>query len=200
MRKNDMLFFLERNADCAKDLGEYVKGEEDAALESLATALARKAYRLAREVAGEIHRGKSFTRLKVSRNKILYGSLKVRHKVEDLVVRFFAHRFPGFIIILESWRGCYIYGGQFKALVFTEEGLKNALEGLVGDSAKDEDSNPEKVWEEFYSSQYIPERENLRLFAKNMPKKFGTWETKNLQRTLGCKRLDEILDKERKPD
>jgi probable DNA metabolism protein len=196
MKKNGMLFYLERSADCNSELFEYVKKEDVEVLESVSTELARKAYKMSREVGGDIHRAKAFTRLKVSKKGILYGELKIRHKVEDLVARFFVHRFPSFIVVLESWRGCFIYGKGFEDVVFTEDSMKSVVDELekkVNLVSNLENVDTEKVWDEFYKSQYIPERKNLSLFSKNMPKKFDTWETENLQKNLGSKRLDEIV-------
>lgn len=191
-----MLFYLRRNVDCTKELLDYVENEDDVALETISTDLARKALKLAREVGGDLHRGKSFTRLKVSKKGILYGELKIKHEVEDLLARFFVRRFPNFIVVLESWRGCYIYGRGFGKVEFSDEELKSVVEDLektTNINYNFEEVDTKKLWDEFYNSQYIPSRKNLKLFSSRVPKKFKTWETENLEKNLGCKRLDEVL-------
>jgi probable DNA metabolism protein len=197
MRRIDMLFFLKRNVDSTEELVEYVEKEGEELLEALTTEMARKAYRFAREVGSEIHRMKSFTRLKFTRSGILYGKLENKHDIEDVVVRFFARRFPDFVIVLESWRGCYICGKNFDRVVFADEELKEVVERLdksmIGKMDLEQIGDLEKIWEEFYNSQYINSRKNLKLFGKSIPKKYHTWERDNAERTLGCKKLDEFM-------
>lgn len=199
MRKRDLIFFMSRNAKCTVEMLEYVKNENEDILSSLSTERARKAYSLAREVGKEIHMAKSFTRLKFSKNGVLYGNLKVKHNTEDLIAKFFARRFPDFVIILQSWRGCFIFGGSFQNVIKTDEDINEIISSISKPPQIDmeifEDEKIEKFWEDFYNSQYIPSRKNLRLLKRNIPKKYNTWEYENLPRLLGCKKLSEIITK-----
>jgi len=146
-------------------------------LENLTTKKARKLYEMSREVSKEIHLKKSFTRLSISEYGILYTSLEFTHRIEHILLRSFTSRFPTFTIIIESKgkRACYI-GKKGKETEEVKAPLRQVLKNL--ESRLEKDSflqglwKGEELWENYYSSQYIKERRNLKLLKKNMPKKF----------------------------
>ena len=123
-------------------------------------------------VLGENHMMKAFVRLKPQGEKVLYGYMKPQHDVWLLVSAFFAHRFPGTVIVLgnntKSW--VTIYDGntmrhsQAKSLTST---LKE-LEEIFGESDVEE---PKELWDTYYWSQYRPEAKNTKYFKHNVRQK-----------------------------
>jgi len=86
-------------------------------------------------------------------------------------------RFPGFVIVIGSEKGCFIGSKQYGDVMFIGTSLQNVLEKLeetfpVVPSLIGMEEFNEDIWNEFYRSQNIKERKNLGLFLRNMPKRF----------------------------
>jgi probable DNA metabolism protein len=123
-------------------------------------------------VLAEVYRMRAFVRLRPLDNQVLYGYLKPRHKTGDDICRFFARRSPFTIIVLgnslESWislcAGDRVLQGNSGSLEQTLE----EISGVLGRAEKDRDL--EEVWKIYYSSQYSPERRNIKAFHRRMPR------------------------------
>ena len=123
-------------------------------------------------VLAEVYRMRAFVRLKPLDNRVLYGYLKPRHKTGSDICRFFARRSPFTIIVLgnslESWislcAGNRVLQGNSGSLGQTLE----EINGVLGKIEKDRDL--EEVWKVYYSSQYSPERRNIKAFHRRMPR------------------------------
>jgi probable DNA metabolism protein len=128
--------------------------------------------RMIRSVLAEVYRMRAFVRLKPLDNRVLYGYMKPRHKTGSDVCRFFARRSPLTIIVLgnslESWislcAGNRVLQGNSGSLEQTLE----EINGVLGRVEKDRDL--EEVWKVYYSSQYSPERRNIKAFHRRMPR------------------------------
>ncbi len=162
-------------------LVEKVLQQDEGLVAAKATCEARKLYNLSREVLGDAHRLRSFLRLKVSKHGILYAGIKTDHDIEDIIVAHFVRRFPGFVIVIESQKGSFIGSRQLKEVLFVATNLDDILKKLeetlpVVESLEEFEVFDERMWETFYKSQNMKERKNMRLFLRNIPKRFHDQE------------------------
>lgn len=142
---------------------------------SEATPEARKLYNLAKEVSTDTHRVKMYTRLQVSKKGILFATIDPEHEVEFDALDFFIHRFPTYMIMLESKRGLF-YGSSSRPKTFTKNSIKELLPVFETYHEKDDileelEDFSDDLWQKFYSGQNVRTRRNTKLFYKNMPKK-----------------------------
>jgi len=146
-------------------------------------------------VMAETYRMRGFVRLKPFGDKILYGYLKPVHHIGQRTCDFFARRSPSTIVALgnsqESWvslfTGRETLRYQGRSLESTLEELKEAL-GCVEDK-----SEIERIWEAYYSSQYCPERRNMRAFNRRMPKSSLDSAGLSLERNNNGPTLDDFF-------
>ena len=152
-----------------------------------------KIRRMVNSVLGENHMMKSFVRLKPQGQKVLYGYMRPQHDVWLMVGTFFAHRFPGTVIVLgnntKSWVSIYegntIKHSQAKSLTST---LKE-LEEIFGES---DIESPDKLWNTYYWSQYRPEAKNTRYFKQNVRQKYMKAAGLHADTDSGLKTLDDF--------
>jgi hypothetical protein len=123
-------------------------------------------------VLAEVYRMRAFVRLKPLDNRVLYGYLKPRHKTGGDICRFFARRSPFTIIVLgnslESWISLCAGGRVLQGNSGSLEQTLEEINGVLGKIEKDRDL--EEVWKVYYSSQYSPERRNIKAFHRRMPR------------------------------
>lgn len=123
-------------------------------------------------VLAEVYRMRAFVRLKPLGNQVLYGYLKPKHKTGDDICRFFARRSPFTIIVLgnslEIWISLFAGGRMLQGSSGSLEQTLEEISGVLGGVEKDRD--PEEVWKIYYSSQYSPERRNIKAFHRSMPR------------------------------
>ena len=128
--------------------------------------------KMVRSVLAEIYRMRAFVRLKPLDDRVLYGYLKPRHKTGGDICRFFARRSPFTIIVLgnslESWISLCAGGRILQGNSGSLERTLEEISSVLGRVEKDRDL--EEVWKVYYSSQYSPERRNLRAFHRRMPR------------------------------
>ena len=123
-------------------------------------------------VLAEVYRMRAFVRLKPLGNQVLYGYLKPKHKTGDDICRFFARRSPFTIIVLgnslESWISLFAGGRVLQGNSGSLEQTLEEISSVLGRVEKDRDL--EEVWKVYYSSQYSPERRNIKAFHRRMPR------------------------------
>ncbi|SHK00772.1 probable DNA metabolism protein [Anaerobranca californiensis DSM 14826] len=118
-------------------------------------------------VAREIHKMVGFIRFVPIEKDFLIGTALLEHQTADLILINFRKRYPSYSLGLVL---------QDKALVlnkdntFSVEDGKKYLEKITKDQFH-------KVWKEYYNSQYIEERKNIKYVQKNIPKKYWHWLT-----------------------
>ncbi len=193
----------------------------EAVLETNVTSNAKRYYRMARAVSREIHYHKMFTRLKIEGNAVLSGTIQPEHEIEDIILKFFYQRFPKFIIILKSTRkrkNYFIVPKTLKEYVNKKEiSVKIEHDYIIGNTAinldkllsiflplvesnllfkgiLDTDLDLNRLFKEFYDSQYIDSRENYTLFFQNMPKKYQKKKDMVAEKTFRTKTLDKFID------
>ncbi|MCK5661295.1 MAG: DUF4130 domain-containing protein [Methanosarcinales archaeon] len=170
MKRDVILSLLKRNGDAGISASFIAKVEQipQAVLENVTTDDARRAYRLARDVLSDIRDAKAFTRL-TQKGDMLIARLDSHHRIEELVVHWFHDRFPPYTIAISSKRGMFLLGGRYRTIRHVNPTDSIAAEALSDTEQETEDSRD--LWEIYYSSQFIDERANARLFRKNLPKK-----------------------------
>lgn len=153
-----------------------VASQPKALVAAKVTQEARKLYDLDRQVRCSLHRDIGFTRLKVNKHSILYAQIQPQHNTESLIAENFMKRFPLFVIVIASKRITAI-ASKTSGLIETKMPLNETLKELekllpvdpILENIEDFDDN---IWTEFYSTQNIEQRRNLKLLYKVMPKKF----------------------------
>ena len=147
------------------------------------------------EVRSEIHRMRGFVRFNSINDKILFGYMKPEHKIGRLVADIFARRFQKNMIILGNdhrvWAS-YYSDNSYKRYEDSRS-LDEIIEKVKSLIESDNEVDIEKIWQVYYDSQYIKERENHRLFYKNMPKKHLKSTGNNIELKLNTRTLDEYI-------
>ncbi len=145
------------------------------------------------EIRSEIHKMRGFVRFNSINDNILFGYMKPENKIGRLVTDLFAKRFQQNIIILGNENKIWIsyYNNKNYARYEANKSLNEIVEE-VRSIIKDNQEMPiEKIWETYYISQYIKERENHKLFFKNMPKRHLKSAGNRVELRLNSKTLDE---------
>ncbi len=148
-----------------------------------------------REVRLEIHRMRGFVRFDSINDKILFGYMKPENKIEKLVTDIFARRFQKHIILLGNEKKSWIsyYSENFFKRYEESKSLNKMVKDIQSLIKFDSEVDIDKIWQIYYESQYIKERENHRLFYKNMPRKNLKSVGNRLELRLNTKTLDEYL-------
>jgi hypothetical protein len=147
-------------------------------------------------VLAEIYRMRAFVRLKPLGNQVLYGYLKPKHKTGDDICRFFARRSPSTIIVLgnslESWISLCVGGRVLQGDSGSLEQTLEEIRGVLGGVEKNRDL--EEVWKIYYSSQYSPERRNIKAFHGRMPRNALDRAGLELEQNVNGLKLSDFFD------
>ena len=178
----NFLQILERHEKCNETILRKASGICPNDIDLSTDPKVIKIRRMVNSVLGENHMMKSFVRLKPQGEKVLYGYMKPQHDVWLLVSTFFAHRFPGTVIVLgnntKSWVTIYegntIKHSQAKSLTSTLKELEEIFgESDIESSAQEPTPEPpDKLWDTYYWSQYRPEAKNTKYFKQNVRQKY----------------------------
>ncbi|MFW9783428.1 MAG: DUF4130 domain-containing protein [Candidatus Heimdallarchaeota archaeon] len=168
---------LPRHCKSNEALIEQIKKIPAVLLRNSGTLLARKINRMMREVNTEAYRARQFTRTEINNRGVLYGVVLLKHRVIDLVLRYFHERWPQCII-------CLYNQNDYKTAIIDEKGkirmVQSPLHEVVKMVSKDRPYVPyfndiqfsgEQIFETLYNSQFISERENKSFFKKMIPDK-----------------------------
>ena len=168
----NFLYYLSMHEGCSEPL---LRRAEKLTAEDVELSLDPEAVgirKMVRSVLAEIYRMRAFVRLKPLDDRVLYGYLKPRHKTGGDICRFFARRSPFTIIVLgnslESWMSLCAGGRMLQGNSGSLGHILEEISGVLGRAEKDEDL--EEVWKVYYSSQYSPERRNIKAFHRRMPR------------------------------
>jgi hypothetical protein len=142
--------------------------------------MAKKINKMMREVNTEAYRANQFTRTEINNRGVLFGVVLLKHKVIDLVLKYFHNRFPNAIICL------YNEYTRNTSTINEKGGIrsyKSSLNEVVREVSKNRPIVPyfediqftgEEIFEVLYNSQNIVTRENPRYFKSMIPDKcFG---------------------------
>lgn len=129
-----------------------------------ASVHSKKLHSLCREVNHEVYRMMGFIRFKPAGEKCLAAKPLLYHDTVDLILREFQGRYP-----------------NHRVVIISDSGSKAIENGRIFDVPDNEyekflkEDIYDTVWEEYYRSQYIEPRKNMRLAASKIPKKYWDW-------------------------
>jgi hypothetical protein len=158
---------------------------------------------MSREVAKDCERAKQFARTHLNEHGLLYGIVMLKHTTQDMVLDFFHRRYPLFTIALYNARKKETYIIDPMGKMTTEsESLQNIIQNYnkshpITPMFKELATQPEdkEIFAEFYTSQFIDERENKRYFGHMIPKEVREWPGMELEKGFRNQKLDKFLKK-----
>lgn len=185
---DDHCRYLAMHAKSSERLLARAKGFKGMDLELTADPEGVRLKKMVRAVRGEIYRMKGFIRLKPLGGQVLWGYMKPRHRIGELICEHFARRNPGVIVVLgygsESWTALLWQGRMMQdrgaGLDETLGRLKAALRIPEKENGEDADGanleggdagtlDMDDIWQAYYDSQYCLKRKNLQAFQQRMP-------------------------------
>ena len=175
VRRNFGFGLAERHADYNLMLHRKVLSQDRRLVENYATAESMRLYNMHHAVMRCLQANKGFIRLKTSTHGILYAKVETEHDVVDLLLRHFHRRYPTFHIALEYRGRTYVAdrGGDVRVHNLCVEEAVKSLEASMPENKNPTDNiTPEKLWCEYYASQLISQRRNLKLMGRMMPVKY----------------------------
>ena len=168
---------LPRHSKSTSVLIQQVKKIPEVVLRNSGTLMAKKINKMMREVNTEAYRANQFTRTDINNRGVLFGVVLLKHKVIDLVLKYFHGRFPQSII-------CLYNEHTHKTTTINENGkicaFKSSLNDVVKEVSEHRPFVPyfediqfigEEIFNTLYESQNIIERENPRYFRSMIPEK-----------------------------
>ena len=169
---------LPRHKDYSPVLLQQVRQIPEVVLRNSGNHIAKKINRMMREVSTESYRAIQFTRTEINNRGILYGIVSLKHRVIDLVLKYFHERFGSQCII------CLYNEHNKKTGIMDEKGkisfVKSPLMKVVEFLSKNRPVVPyfddiqfsgKEIFETLYTSQFISERENHPYYKKMIPDK-----------------------------
>ena len=201
--KEQLISYLPRHVNFTPRLIKDVKKTPEVVLRNLGTPLARKIVKMVKQISLESYRAIQFTRTQINNRGVLYGVVLLKHKVMDLVLKYFHKRWPQCIV-------CLYNEYNQKTAIIDEKGtireLSLSLDKVVKKISKDRpivsyfddiQFSGEEIFETLYSSQNIKERENPRYFKSMIPnycyKLPGMREGVEKRYTSKNKKIDDFL-------
>jgi len=173
----ELIHNLPRHFKFTPDLIQQIKRIPEVVLRNSGTTFAKKVNRMMREVSTEAYRAKQFTRTEINNRGVLFGVVSLKHKVLDLVLKYFHERWPQCII-------CLYNEHSRKTGIINEKGIIHEVDLTLKKVVKKFSENRpvipyfediqfsgEQIFETLYNSQNISERENKRYFKNMIPDK-----------------------------
>jgi len=129
-----------------------------------ASKYSKKLHSLENDVKHEVWRMLGFIRFKPAGENCLVAKPKLFHDTADLILKQFQRRYPHYrIVLITENKALAIENGKVFEVSKTE--YEKFLQRDIYDS----------IWEEYYKSQYIESRKNLKLAASKIPRKYWDW-------------------------
>ncbi|WP_371803409.1 DUF4130 domain-containing protein [Candidatus Lokiarchaeum ossiferum] len=173
--KAQILDLIPRHANYSPIIHKRIQSTPEAVLQNIGSPFARKVDKMIKELFKETERCKQFTRTKLNKKGILAGEISISHAVEDFVLQYFHDRFPNFIV-------CLYNSLKRETISIDEMGqisiFKKTLDTVIIQLSVNRADQPyfddirfdnTDLFEEFYASQFIAERENRKYFKKMIP-------------------------------
>lgn len=173
--RDELIMNLPRHAKFTPNLIEQIKKLPEVYLRNSGSPMAKKLIRMMREVSLETYRAIQFTRTEINNRGILFGIVLLKHRVLDLVLKYFHKRWPQCVICLynEHTRrtGTINEKGAIREVNLA---LKEVVEKISKNRSiipyfEDIQFSGEEIFETLYNSQNIIERENPRYFKSMIP-------------------------------
>ena len=173
----EIIHNLPRHYNYTPNLIQQIKKIPEVILRNSGTLIAKKVNRMMREVTTEAYRAKQFTRTEINNRGVLFGVVFLKHRVMDLVLKYFHERWPECIICLcnehSGKTGIINKDGKIQE---TDSTLKNVVEKVSKNRTvipyfDDIQFSGREIFETLYKSQFISERENQNYFKRMIPDK-----------------------------
>lgn len=173
----ELIHNLPRHYNYTPNLIQQIKRIPEVILRNSGTLIAKRVNRMMREVTTEAYRSKQFTRTEINNRGVLFGVVLLKHRVMDLVLKYFHERWPECIICLYNEHsgktGIINERGMIQEIDST---LKNVVEGVSKNRPvipyfDDIQFSGGEIFETLYKSQFISERENQNYFKRMIPDK-----------------------------
>ena len=175
--RRELISKLPRHSKFSPYVIQQIEKLPEVLLRNSGSPMAKKFIRMMREVNTEVYRAIQFTRTEINNRGVLYGVVLLKHRVIDLVLKYFHKRWPRCVI-------CLYNEHTRKTGIINEKGtiqeLKLPLKHAVEKISKNRPIIPyfddiqftgEEIFETLYKSQNIVERENPRYFKQMIPDK-----------------------------
>lgn len=129
-----------------------------------ASAYGKKLRSLCSDVDHEVWRMVGFIRFRPAGSRCLVAKPLLSYDTADLILREFQKRYPNHkVVLLTDDRAVCMYFGS----IYLED--KSKYESFFAEDSFDE------IWEDYYKSQYIESRKNIKLASARIPKKYWNW-------------------------
>ena len=175
--RRELISKLPRHSKFSPNIIQQIEKLPEVLLRNSGSQMAKKFIRMMREVNTEVYRAIQFTRTEINNRGVLYGVVILKHRVIDLVLKYFHKRWPQGVI-------CLYNEHTRKTGIINEKGtiqeLKLPLKQAVDKISKNRPIIPyfddiqfsgKEIFETLYQSQNIVERENPRYFKQMIPDK-----------------------------
>lgn len=175
--RRELINKLPRHSNFSPNIIQQIEKLPEVLLRNSGSPMAKKFIRMMREVNKEVYRAIQFTRTEINNRGVLYGVVLLKHRVIDLVLKYFHKRWPQCVI-------CLYNEHTRKTSIINEKGtiqeLKLPLKYTVDKISKnrpiiqyfdDIQFSGKEIFETLYQSQNIIERENPRYFKQMIPDK-----------------------------
>ncbi|TFF97878.1 MAG: DUF4130 domain-containing protein [Promethearchaeota archaeon] len=175
--RRELINKLPRHSNFSPNIIQQIEKLPEVLLRNSGSPMAKKFIRMMREVNKEVYRAIQFTRTEINNRGVLYGVVLLKHRVIDLVLKYFHKRWPQCVI-------CLYNEHTRKTSIINEKGtiqeLKLPLKYAVDKISKnrpiiqyfdDIQFSGKEIFETLYQSQNIIERENPRYFKQMIPDK-----------------------------
>ncbi|TFG23637.1 MAG: DUF4130 domain-containing protein [Promethearchaeota archaeon] len=175
--RRELISKLPRHSKFSPNIIQQIEKLPEVLLRNSGSPMAKKLIRMMREVNTEVYRAIQFTRTEINNRGVLYGVVLLKHRVIDLVLKYFHKRWPQCVICLynEHTRKTDIINEKA-----TIQELKLPLKEAVEKISKNRPIIPyfediqfsgKEIFDTLYQSQNIVERENPRYFKQMIPDK-----------------------------
>ncbi|MBT3406861.1 DUF4130 domain-containing protein [Candidatus Woesearchaeota archaeon] len=192
----DLFDAAHRHKEYSQELLSSVMQQDYNLVKNNATPEAKKLFRMQSGVLKYFHLKRCFMRLEFSKHGILYCKTELEHKVVDMLLSFFHKRFPIFHIAIQYKDKTYVINtkGQMQIVKANMNDTIKQLERKLplNDLLSDLDME-ESLWEDYYNSQYIKERRNVKLMNQMMPLKYRDQDHIESTVVKRCQKLTDFM-------
>ncbi|HOP08732.1 MAG TPA: DUF4130 domain-containing protein [Candidatus Methanofastidiosa archaeon] len=170
MNKKNIMKYLSCHCACTEAIYNQAMRTTASDIENARDQKTSRIRSMISAVRLEVHKMRGYVRLSPLGDKTLYGYMRPKHNIGEMVSNIMAHRYPNMIIVLgnsnKSWISLYTSEG----ISYMSDGPLEKVVEKLGQLTKTsgEKTDIEGVWDVYYKSQYRPERRNLKYFHQNM--------------------------------
>jgi probable DNA metabolism protein len=132
-------------------------------------------YRIYRKVSFEIHRFKGFVRFQQTADGLLFAAIEPDHDIVCLLAPHFAKRFGNqqwMIYDQKREKGVFFDKQGVHQITLTDKQLNTISGEIVEDIKASGENIYRSLWKTYYKAINIPERKNIRLMLRLLPRRY----------------------------